>query len=197
MAQDETRKEFEKAVAEHWKRDNRMIEYCTKKAQEVIKIGKGFFIIEKPRIETSFCFGHGYCGISTREQEQDAFDMADYAQSNGKYFFNKNMEGLRRRIKAFSELGPNSKVLYKNNSSYYTVELCKTDRPYQDKEGKWHDMTSCYFSGDKYDGYLNQEEIKSVLEAHKRVAASFEKRLKTYLKRYGTSKLRTWTYLVD
>ena len=25
----------------------------------------------------------------------------------------------------------------------------------------------------------------------------FEKRLRTYLKRYGTSKLRTWTYWLD
>ena len=44
---------------------------------------------------------------------------------------------------------------------------------------------------------LTTEEIDIVIEAYKKARAAFEKRLNTYLKRYGMSKVETWTYWRD
>ena len=52
--------------------------------------------------------------------------------------------------------------------------------------------------GQKF-GKLTVIELDHI-EKHKRKDGqkeNFEKRLHTYLKRYGLSKLHTWTYLVD
>ena len=44
---------------------------------------------------------------------------------------------------------------------------------------------------------LTKEEIQEILEVYKKQKENFMKRLNTYLKKYGLSKLHTWTYLVD
>jgi hypothetical protein len=41
------------------------------------------------------------------------------------------------------------------------------------------------------------EDRLAILEGLKREREKFDKRLQTYLKRYGTSKIRTWTYWAD
>ena len=41
------------------------------------------------------------------------------------------------------------------------------------------------------------EDIKLILETLEAEKAKFLKRLNTYLKRYGLSKIHSWTYLVD
>jgi hypothetical protein len=44
---------------------------------------------------------------------------------------------------------------------------------------------------------MSDNEIKQAIAILKEERAKFEKRLHTYLKRYGTSKLHTWTYWAD
>ena len=44
---------------------------------------------------------------------------------------------------------------------------------------------------------LTKAEIKEILEVYKKQKENFTKRLNTYLKKYGLSKLHTWTYLID
>ena len=42
-----------------------------------------------------------------------------------------------------------------------------------------------------------KEDLILIIEVYKQQIENFKKRLNTYLKRYGLSKLTTWTYLVD
>ena len=42
-----------------------------------------------------------------------------------------------------------------------------------------------------------KEDLLLIIEVYKQQIQNFKKRLNTYLKRYGLSKLTTWTYLVD
>ena len=44
---------------------------------------------------------------------------------------------------------------------------------------------------------ITAEDLKNYAEAVKFVRDNFEKKLNSYIKRYGTKKLRTWTYWVD
>ena len=41
------------------------------------------------------------------------------------------------------------------------------------------------------------EEIELILQAYKEAAADHEKKVRSYLKRYGTSKVNAWTYWRD
>lgn len=44
---------------------------------------------------------------------------------------------------------------------------------------------------------ISEKDRAGLVDAYKKVLADFEKRLQTYLKRYGLTKLNTWTYLSD
>ena len=44
---------------------------------------------------------------------------------------------------------------------------------------------------------LTKEERQELVKGYEEVRKAFIKRLNTYLKRYGLSKVRTWTYLSD
>ena len=44
---------------------------------------------------------------------------------------------------------------------------------------------------------LSGADVRGLIEMAENEKAKFEKRLKTYLKRYGTGKLNIWTYLRD
>ena len=44
---------------------------------------------------------------------------------------------------------------------------------------------------------LDKEDIQLIIDGLEIVLKNFEKRLDTYLKKYGLSKIQTWTYLVD
>jgi hypothetical protein len=44
---------------------------------------------------------------------------------------------------------------------------------------------------------LQPEHVAQYKAALLDVRATFEKRLRSYIKRYGVSKLRTWTYCCD
>ena len=44
---------------------------------------------------------------------------------------------------------------------------------------------------------LSRDEINNITAGYEEVEKTFTKRLNTYLKRYGTSKLNVWTYLRD
>ena len=43
----------------------------------------------------------------------------------------------------------------------------------------------------------NIDDLKNILSVYEHEKAKFEKRLNTYLKKYGLSKLKTWSYLID
>ena len=44
---------------------------------------------------------------------------------------------------------------------------------------------------------LSPEDIDRIIEGYREVIKKFDKRLKTYLKRYGLSKVKAWSYLSD
>lgn len=51
--------------------------------------------------------------------------------------------------------------------------------------------------GDKNCAIIDKPTAREVLECYEFVKKEFEKRLETYLKKYGLSKLKVWTYCAD
>lgn len=164
-----------------WGKDTRMVEYCLSKADEYAEIGNGYFVVlDKPSIETSFCFGYSLSSCDT-ESYDAAGEMAHHASESEEYFFNENI----RRIETYDE-----------NERYVAVEHYDDSRIvalYKKEDYEYNP----WITRGKFLFELSPEDAKKVAEASRRRLESFKKRLNTYLKRFGTSKLRTWTYWRD
>lgn len=184
--------QYRLALSRVWKDGGKkggMFDYCLKKTDFLVELEDGSILpIDKERIETSFCFGYGYCGRSTEEEEMRASDMAERVEKDGGvYFMKENLKGINNRIK---DLEGHLKLFIID--AYW-------DQPENPRLSSymvlWHDI-------DRYESTPGFREAgnsdrERILAGLKKERDSFTKRLETYLKRYGTSKLRTWTYLSD
>lgn len=172
-----------------WGKDSKMIDYCQKTASAIIDLADNdFYVIDKPTIETHFCFGYGLNGVSTQEDYERAADCEQAARTNEQYFIDENLKELRDYI-----TGLENCLYYPHRHKVY-----KRVKYIGGRDQK--DLIFCRSWETPYNKeavLLSPDEIKAIIEAYQNEVAKFEKRLKTYLKRYGTKKLKTWTYLVD
>lgn len=151
---------------------------------EALKVDEKHFItFDKQDIEKSFCFGWSCQGGMTYEEATDMchnFSEADFKVGNLKRFDNKYIH----RLKAIEEKQIKLKREYvTSKESGAEIMYITTDR---DVSG---DMT------------LSVEDSTKLREAYKQkvqdLRNEFERRLDAYLKKYGLSKIRRWTYCAD
>ena len=184
----------------------KMINYCTDKVAAVATLPNGDIItIDKQSIETRFCFGEsGY-------DYQDAIDMARHARTSEEYFKSENMASFNRWIEKLSNV-------FAENSNY---RLSIIDKAYHGQaddcklralafDNLWEILEACggsayleelpgkeLFVNGHYCRIATPEEVNIILEAYKGAAKAHEKKVDSYLKRYGTSKVHSWTYWRD
>jgi len=150
--------------------------YHLEHAAEFVRLSSGTIItIEKPHIETSFCFGEsGY-------DYEDALASARAAKENADFFRTENMKDIQRWIDALT--GGGCVWIHENRGR--TEIYCTTTgfRPaYLGMEGYYE---------------ATEADRAALLDGYRKVYAGFEKRLNAYLKRYGLSKVHSWTYWRD
>ena len=173
--------EKEKEIIKKHYENSCWLDYYLKNFDSVVEIGdKYYWGIEKPSIKTSFCFGHGFCGISTEEEEKRASDMAMMARTNEQYFINKNMAKMEDLKKSVEK----AKTFCFNNDG----ELFLIDEMYFQKSP---------FNPPPIYRDITPEEKKTLLKMVEAATERFRKRLNVYLKRYGLSKINSWSYLSD
>lgn len=167
-----------------------MRKYFESSVSRVVELDDGdLYAIEKPRIETHFCFGYGMYGGSS----EDAWNQARKASNDGgEYFKNENLHNFDRHYsdingdryvacvrKKYSSAPKDSKVV----DIQYLKEWEITNEDEWKKNGKFR--------------RLSDREKEKIMAAVAEERLAFEKRLNTYLKRYGTEKLRMWAYWED
>ena len=196
-----TQKELKQRYAEIlakdvWHNDQEMVDYCVKKAGYIVELENGDIVaLEKPSIEKNFCFGYSDSRYDTEDFDR-ANRMAEHARNSKEYFLEQNLKEINKTIE---QLEGNDTP---DMSSYYTPRpVFRICIPYSGQPGEsklkaihkyaWHDEAS-----QKYPE-LQGEDRKRVTEGYKTLKADFEKRLNTYLKRYGLSKVNTWSYWRD
>lgn len=195
--QKELKAAYREELAKVW--DEKMVNFCARKAAFIIEYNGGLFEIEKPEIKKSFCFGAGYNGMTSAEDWDRANTMVDVASSDKNYFINENLKEINHWIETLTkikeELGHN---WAKNNFPQFMIE---TGAHYYKQPA---DCKLRYFSvtntlRDKRQGDLcnDVDFITDLIAGYKEVKKQFEKRLMAYLKRYGLSKIDTWSYVVD
>ena len=183
--------EYRGELVKLWRTDTSMIDFCIKKISSIRKLSNGGLITwEKPQINTNFCFG--YMGQS---DEGDAQQMAQNAKKNEDYFLSENLGIFDVTItKIESTLKKNNEnklYIYKEYSRDsvnlwgFTV-LSFSEFIYQNERKIYNEIQEA-----------SDEDIRTILAAEKEERKKFEKRLKTYLKRYGLSKVKTWSYWQD
>lgn len=196
--QKELKAEYTEELKKAW-RDENMVQYCSKQTAFVIEHKGALYGIEKPRIETSFCFGFGMYGITDTDEENAADDMAKKASESREYFINQNLENLNRWIstlqKILEDMGRN---WAEGSYPHYMIE---TGAHYH---GQTEDCKLRYYSVfNTYDGKCrgemchDAELLEKLIAGYEEVKKGFLKRLNTYLKRYGLSKVKSWSYLRD
>lgn len=169
-----------------WKNDLKMQDYIKKECSDVYKTSGGYYIVfEKPRIKKDFCFGHGQNGISTQEEVEIACDNAQYARTNDSYFMEENLKQFNEWV----EMLEGQEKLYLMPQYYKSTKVACIRSEYYFHHYEWEKEKIL----DKLSQY-DIEELKKMVFNEKE---KFVKRLNTYLKRYGLSKINSWTYLVD
>jgi hypothetical protein len=153
--------------------------YYKKGCVGAIKLHDGYYLIDKPSIDNQFCFHD--------EGPQYEFYkelMADKENRLAAYFKSENLAGFDNKIE----------------------RITKGDRYNNDKRVWWYasgteHKVCLQFYSDHWDDdkktLCTDEEKALILKGLKFGREMFEKRLDAYLKRYGTSKLHTWTYWAD
>lgn len=200
-----TPEEVRAEYAKIW--DEKMTDYCTKKVAICVKLPGGELIpIEKQSIKKDFCFGEsGY-------DYEDALRSAAAARTNQEYFIEKNMEYFGEMLQDIENhihlvgnyLMTISNSRYSNdNSKIHYIRFEKITKILDDLGGsanieelKLGQTISEIGSGRAY-RIITDEEAKIILDAYKQAAAVHRKKVDSYLKRYGLSKVNSWTYWRD
>lgn len=148
----------------------------------LIRLSNGKIVeIEKPKMQTNFCFGYGW--VDPNGEEEDAADkMAEYAKKSQEYFIKKNLEQVDKLIERANNAGYKG-YLWSSGNLIYSVSFMDEYRRMTAFNGKGEELT--------------EEDKTTYINALKDCKARFEKRLQSYLKRYGMSKIRTWSYVID
>ena len=112
--------------------------------------------------------------------------MQRYAKTNTDYFMEENLEKLNEMVELIET--ENVYVDYHYYNAPKDSKL-KSIRVFKDwwQEQKYHDMLEL----------ITEQDKERVIAGYKKVIEAFTKRLQTYLKKYGLSKIKSWTYWVD
>ena len=197
-----------------WGKDNKMTSYCVGKTSNYATLPDGKIItIDKQGIKTQFCFGEsGY-------DYDDAQAAAAHARKSEDYFKEKNMESFNRYCDDLQEaitdaaadnLGKYAVIIGLKNY-YRQPDTCKL--AYVSFIKWWEVIDALEAAGQAckvaempgkeitYRGQLVRiatiDELNIILDAYKQARTEHEKKVNSYLKRYGLSKVHSWTYWRD
>ena len=155
--------------------------YYSKIYSNEIKLGDYYIIFEKPSIEKNFCFG--FDEVGDYDSIQRSHDNAMYANTNSDYLVNKNLNKLIEQKEHYAD--DDFVVLPSCNKSNVGFLVSQTA------------IERGYYNEDKIVYRLNEDDKKRLLKIMDEEIEKFSKRLKTYVKKYGTSHVKTWTYSVN
>lgn len=154
-----------------------MVNCLLKEADLSIETSQGLFFIDKPKIKTRFCFGYDSQGRGLKS----AYELAHKAEKDVEYFKKENLKELNENI----QLLKSEKEIYCNN--YYGSGKSNIK--------SWSCNSKNWIKGTPE--VVTEETRTLLIEMYEEELKSLSKRLDTYLKKYGLSKIYTWTYCAD
>lgn len=174
------------AERKYWKEES-MVKHCVGNTAVLFDLRGKIVPIEKARVRTNFCFG--YSDYIEGDYE-DANRMANHAGNSEMYFLREN-----HRRAGYSD------IIKDLNDSWYVAyaipHYCgKSEELYSICfEKKWELETGKKLPENAF--ILTPEEIQEYKRKLVEAIKLHHKKLAAYLKRYGLSKVNTWTYWQD
>lgn len=184
----------------------KMIDYCVNKTAAVAILPAGEIItIDKQAIETRFCFGEsGY-------DFEEASAAAAHAATSESYFKRENMKSFNSYLKdlegAKTFEGRTVATIHPRAWSGQADDCRLSCLNWKRLTAVLDDLGGSAFlselpgktieKGEHSYRVLTNEEIDIIEAAVKAAAEAHEKKVDAYLKRYGMSKVHTWTYWRD
>ena len=162
-----------------WSDSPHMVDYCVKRTSGYIVLDGFIVTYDKPHIETRFCFGeHGY-------DYAEVTNECHQASESTEYFMRENLRHIDREIEAVEE-GEPWLVPSWHNAKDEDLHLASVEFPMWGRN-----------PGGEQACPMSDEERAAYADFLREERAKFEKRLRTYLKRYGLTKCHYWTYWAD
>lgn len=187
-----TKAQLTAAFAHAWGDDKHMTDYCVKKTDTAVILSTGaIFTIDKRDIKTHFCFGYSTCG---QGEEYEAAERAkQHAAASLDYFRKENTTDSAEDL----ERVKNAPYMYTythyiGDNAGAVVSVLTLDHPaeyYREHYPQRLPFTEYHLAND-----ADRAAIIAAYEEHHRKHC---KKVENYLKRYGLSKIKTWTYWVD
>ena len=199
----EFKNELEKTSS--WRESPKMIDYELKQAAYLVELHDwGFMVIDKPRIETRFCFWYSDSRADNSDFDR-AQGAADYARTHEDYFIEQNLEGINRTIENLKNALESENLRGEHCENFYILEHAYCGDLPECRLRSWESLDKYEVEQEKARllrtwnsiEEMTREDIENRLEGLEIVKANFIKRLNTYLKRYGLEKLNVWTYWRD
>ena len=201
MKTNELNEKLRAALTEIWKRSPKMVDYDMKSTTAACELSNGMILTtNKQPIEKRFCFGYSDCG-----QGPD-FSEAIRAEQNAKseeYFVRENLRRFTDRLNLFDDRNvyPVLRLkYYEQNETNPLRELSFVSlsdllgRMEYDEYKPGATVTDAWGN---YNYIPTTDDMKRIRTMYEEAKAAHEKKVRSYLKRYGTTKVRTWTYWLD
>lgn len=185
-------KEAKAEYVKVWGEGTRMTKCCQNDISNAVKLSDGrIVVVEKQKLETSFCFGYSTCGQGAERNE--ANNAAHVASTSETYFREKNIRGLKDKI----DLLKGKKKGSWEEDPYLSQEVYSRCGPINIH--KVVGLRFCAFDELKNSHYseLSESDKELIIAMYEEEMEKMNKRIDTYLKRYGLSKLNVWTYWLD
>lgn len=188
------REQYEKV----WHDSAKMVDYCTKKTSGYIMLDDVMVTFDKPKIQTDFWFGeHTY-------DYDEVCDACDEASESVQYFIQRNMDGCLAKT-MLDALEGRDMHGYDASFDVYVVSKhydcqdndCMLGYAQALRIGTDPNEYFATSSGVQDYRLLNDEERERLAEFLKGEVEKFEKRLNSYLKRYGLSKCHYGVFWAD
>lgn len=190
--------------AKVWK-DTKTIDYCTNKALNTVTMDDGtILVIDKKAIETRFCFGEdGYDYDEAAASAQHARTSCEYLKRENMRHFDEWLETIDGTISGegrfFVTIRGKRYTGQANGCKLGHIELRRDVEVLNDLGGSAYlaelpgQTITEAGSGSKY--YIpTRDELARIRSAYEAARAAHEKKVDAYIKRYGTSKVHSWTY---
>ena len=167
----------------------RMRKHFEQTVSQVVELSNGYLIaIEKPTIEKNFCFGYSDSRYDTEDFDR-ANAMANHARTNEDYFLEENRKKLTSQIDALFKYNCYTRIHYCNAPKDTKIRCIEFVSDYD----KWNMSEETKAKLEP----LSESDRQLIVDAYREEQKAFDKRLASYLKRYGLSKVNSWSYWQD
>lgn len=199
MTQKELKEMYMNIIKTEVWEDEHMQNFAKKKCAYVVQFSNGDIAdIEKPSIKKDFCFGADSYGTCTNEEMKDAENMAALARKSEQYFKEQNLKNIDSNIEDLEKCLSG----YEYECYTYTHYMGQPDNSKLKaftvvRTGYNPEFAPMRWINCKDIKKLGADDIQKIIDGFKEVRKAFEKRINTYLKRYGTTKVNSWSYICD